>query len=238
LITLQKPEGNILFEINGIRKKESGWIDLEAFFTRPVGNLFGIKVEGAYSAGIMISDRKTNFGGLGLEGNSQLFTEYFGDDTHGIGLTIDGGFGLFQLCNATSIINSAILPGIQGFHADRLDVDGSDEAQAIVIAQYGETRGRGITVFAIGQKFISNIETRYASCDKIRIADGGNNVNFLGLCLDFDTQVLRVWSITLNGKTISITEKDLDNFLSFENVIDFDVTSVKNSGTDIFFISS
>jgi hypothetical protein len=43
----------------------------------------------------MISDRKTNFGGLGLEGNSKLFTQYFGDDTHGIGLTIDGGFGLF-----------------------------------------------------------------------------------------------------------------------------------------------
>lgn len=238
IITIQKPVGDIQFEINGIRKNESGWKDLEASFTRPVGNLFGVKVEGAYAAGVMISDRKTNFGGLGLEGNSKLFTQYFGDDTHGIGLTIDGGFGLFSLCNSTSIINSAILPGIQGFHADRLDVDGSDEAQAIVIAQYGETRGRGITVFAIGQKFVSNFETRYASCDKIRIADGGNNVNFLGLCLDKDTQLLRVWTITLTGQTISITEKDMDNFLSFDKVIDFDVTSVKNSGTDIFFISS
>lgn len=85
---------------------------------------------------------------------------------------------------------------------------------------------------------MSNIETRYASCDKIRIADGGNNVNFLGLCLDYDTQLLRVWTITLTGKTISITEKDADNFLTFDNVIDFDVTSVKNSGTDIFFLSS
>lgn len=60
----------------------------------------------------------------------------------------------------------------------------------------------------------------------------------MGLCLDTDTQKLRVWSITLNRQTITITEKNLDNFLSFENVIDFDVTSVKNSGTDIFFLSS
>lgn len=236
-IVLRKPQLDINFAIKGTRKTESGTLDLEQLFAEPVGNLFGIKVEGNYP-GVKVFDRKTNFGSLYMQNNDKLFTQYFGDDTHGISLTVSGGYGLFQLLSGNEILNTYTMAGIQSFHADRLNIDGVNQPQAVVIAQYGETRGKAIAVFAMGENFVSNIETRYATCDKIRIADGGNNVNFLGLCLSTDSQVLKIWTITLNGKSITIKEKKMDTFLEFTSVIDFDVTSILNSGTDIFFLTS
>lgn len=90
----------------------------------------------------------------------------------------------------------------------------------------------------MGVNYSTNTDVRFANCDKLRIADAGTNKNFLGCCLDNDTQLLTIWSITINKNNIQINEPTGKYLMQFENVIDFDTTSVVNSGTDIFFITS
>lgn len=90
----------------------------------------------------------------------------------------------------------------------------------------------------MGTNYSTNTDVRFANCDKLRIADSGTNKNFLGCCLDNDTQLLTIWSITINKNNIQINQPAGSYLMQFEKVIDFDTTSVVNSGTDIFFITS
>jgi hypothetical protein len=239
--TLMKPDGSITYDIIGTRNGEVGWLDIEASYTRPIGNIMGATISGGQEMGVRVTDRKTNFGGLFIKQNNYLYDQYYGDDTSGISVSLQNGVGWFQINNGTNIVSQYVLPGTQGFHADKLENDANGQPRFIVISNYGESRGKGVIFFAFGAGTFRTFSpvTKFATCDKVRIADGGNNSNFLALCLNKDTQVLTMWTVQLQNSVITVSQNLPANvFDPIYNVVDFDVTSIKDQGVELFYLSS